>query len=215
MSDSLQSCGLYPTRLLCPWDSPGKNTGVGCHVLLQRIFPTQGLNPCLLRLLHWQAGSLPLVLPGKPFQMDEFYQRGYTKRCSDRMKGIEEAWRQMAWHMGVTLAPSRHLGNQSLNTVSWTKGHSEKDQGQLCTALFFPYNQLTSLQILAWGGYHDVHDVDAGWGCFYFQLKSAHKDLSMLIRRSVKWYCGENMGLGCLTGLKSNVGSGRLWLPDL
>ena len=32
-------------RLLCPWDSPGKNTRVGCHALLQGIFPTQGLNP--------------------------------------------------------------------------------------------------------------------------------------------------------------------------
>ena len=32
------------TRLLCPWDSPGKNTGVGCHFLLQGIFPTQGSN---------------------------------------------------------------------------------------------------------------------------------------------------------------------------
>ena len=48
-------------RLLCPWDSPGKNAGVGCHALLQAIFSTQGLNPCLLHLLHRQAGSLPLV----------------------------------------------------------------------------------------------------------------------------------------------------------
>ena len=32
-------------RLLCPWDSLGKNTGVGCHALFQGIFPTQGLNP--------------------------------------------------------------------------------------------------------------------------------------------------------------------------
>ena len=48
MSDSLWPHGLLPTRLLCPWDSPGKNTGVGCHSLLQRIFPTQGLNPGLL-----------------------------------------------------------------------------------------------------------------------------------------------------------------------
>ena len=39
-------------RLLCPWDSPGKNTGVGGHALRWRIFPTQGLNPCLLRLLY-------------------------------------------------------------------------------------------------------------------------------------------------------------------
>ena len=39
--------GLQSTSLLCPWDSPGKNTGVGCHALLQGIFPTQGSNPGL------------------------------------------------------------------------------------------------------------------------------------------------------------------------
>ena len=54
-----------PTRLLCPWDSLGKNTGVGCLFLLQGIFSTQGSNPCLLCLLHWQVGSLPLAPPGK------------------------------------------------------------------------------------------------------------------------------------------------------
>ena len=37
---------------------PDKNTGVGCHFLLQGLFPTQASNPSLLRLLHWQAGSL-------------------------------------------------------------------------------------------------------------------------------------------------------------
>ena len=47
MSDSLQPHGLKPTRLLHPWDFPGKNTGVGCHFLLQEIFPNQGLNPGL------------------------------------------------------------------------------------------------------------------------------------------------------------------------
>ena len=54
----------HPVKLLCPWDSPGKNTGVGCHALLQGIFPTQGLKPGLLRFLHWQAGSLSLTPPG-------------------------------------------------------------------------------------------------------------------------------------------------------
>ena len=44
-------------RLLCPWKFPGKNTGVGCHFLLQGIFPTQGLNLCLL---YWQSDSLLL-----------------------------------------------------------------------------------------------------------------------------------------------------------
>ena len=58
-------CSL-PGRLLCPWDSPGKNTGVGFHILLQGIFPTQEWNLCLLCLLPWQAGSLPLAPPGKP-----------------------------------------------------------------------------------------------------------------------------------------------------
>ena len=53
----LQPHGLWPTRLLCPWDFPGKNSGVGGHFLFQGIFPSQGLNPCLL---HWQVDSLPL-----------------------------------------------------------------------------------------------------------------------------------------------------------
>ena len=66
MSESVQPQGLQPTRLFCPRDSPGKNTGVGCHALLLGIFPTQGLNLHLLCLLHWWAGSLPLPPPGKP-----------------------------------------------------------------------------------------------------------------------------------------------------
>ena len=47
-------------------DSPGKDTGVGCHAVLQGIFLTQGLNPCLLCLLHRQLCSLPLPPPGQP-----------------------------------------------------------------------------------------------------------------------------------------------------
>ena len=41
---TLRSCGLQPVGLLCPWNSPGKNTRVGSHSLLQGIFPTQGSN---------------------------------------------------------------------------------------------------------------------------------------------------------------------------
>ena len=41
--------GLQPTRLLCPWDSPGKSTGVSCQSLLQGIFPNQRSNPGLPR----------------------------------------------------------------------------------------------------------------------------------------------------------------------
>ena len=48
----LQPHGLQPTRLLCPWDSPGKSTGVGCHFLLQGVFLTKRLKLSTLRLLH-------------------------------------------------------------------------------------------------------------------------------------------------------------------
>ena len=61
MSDSLWPHGLY--RLFRPWDFPGKNTGVGCHFLLQRIFPTQGLNP---GLLHSRQMLYYLSHPGSP-----------------------------------------------------------------------------------------------------------------------------------------------------
>ena len=54
--NSLRSLGLQPPRVLCPWDFPGKITGVDCHFLLQEICPNKGSN------LHWQPGSLT----GKP-----------------------------------------------------------------------------------------------------------------------------------------------------
>ena len=64
VSDSLPPHELYPTRLLCPWNPSGKNTGMGCHSLLQGIFLTQGLNP---GLLHYRQ-ILYCLTPGKPWQ---------------------------------------------------------------------------------------------------------------------------------------------------
>ena len=66
MSDSLRTHGLQPARLLLPWVSLDKNTGVGCHSFSRGIFPTQGLNLHLLCLLHWQSDSLPLQHLGSP-----------------------------------------------------------------------------------------------------------------------------------------------------
>ena len=64
VSDSLWPLGLRPTRLLCPWDFPGKNTGVGSCILLQVIFLTQGSNPGLLHcrqtLYHLSQQGSPL-----------------------------------------------------------------------------------------------------------------------------------------------------------
>ena len=65
VSDSLWPHGLYiAASLLCPWNFPGRDNSVSCHFLLQWIFPTQGLNLHLLRLLHWQTDSLTLSHPG-------------------------------------------------------------------------------------------------------------------------------------------------------
>ena len=62
VSVSLRPYGLYTAcqGLLCSWDFPGENTGLGCHFLLQGIFQIQGLNSCLLSLMHCQADSLLL-----------------------------------------------------------------------------------------------------------------------------------------------------------
>ena len=67
MFDSLQPHGLYPARLLCSWNFPGKNTGMGCHFLLREIYLTQDSNLCLL---HWQVDFFfffTTETPGKSF----------------------------------------------------------------------------------------------------------------------------------------------------
>ena len=62
VSTSLRPHGLQPPRLLCPWDFPGKSTGVGCHFLLQGTLPNPGIKPGSPTL---QADSLPSEPPVK------------------------------------------------------------------------------------------------------------------------------------------------------
>ena len=72
------SCFSYVQLFVTPWavthqaplfiDSPGKNSGLGCHFLLQGVFLTQVLNPHLLHLLHWQEGSFPPMPQGNSKQ---------------------------------------------------------------------------------------------------------------------------------------------------
>ena len=69
--DSSRLHGLSPARLLCPWNPPGKNTGVGCHAFLQGIFPNQGLNPALL---HRRQILYCLSYPGSPVQWHISFQ---------------------------------------------------------------------------------------------------------------------------------------------
>ena len=66
MSDPLWPRGLWPARLLCPWDSPGKNTGLGCHALLHMIFLSQGIKPTSPVSPALQVDSLLLSHQGSP-----------------------------------------------------------------------------------------------------------------------------------------------------
>ena len=108
-----QSCltlpphGLQPTGLLCPWDSPGKNTRVACHSLLQGIFPTQDSNPCLL---HWQADSLPLSHLGSLPQQGRCPQR---LREQARMLWVLATARLQEWWKGMEPQGSREEGDGS------------------------------------------------------------------------------------------------------
>ena len=67
VSCSVMSDSATPRRFLCPWNSPHKNTGVGCHFLLQGTFSTQGLNPDLLHCRQILYSPEP---PGKPLWED-------------------------------------------------------------------------------------------------------------------------------------------------
>ena len=67
-ADSLPTELSGPTRVLCPWNSLGKNTGVGCHFLLQGVFPTEGSN---LGLLHCRQSLYHLSHQGSPLHTGE------------------------------------------------------------------------------------------------------------------------------------------------
>ena len=70
MFNSLQTHGLQPTRLFHPWNFPGKSTDVGCHFLLQRIFPTQGSK---LGLLHCRQTLYHLSHLLRKFKLHSLY----------------------------------------------------------------------------------------------------------------------------------------------
>ena len=86
-------------RLLCPWDFPDKNTGVGCHFLFQRIFETQGMNLHLLSLLHWWVDSSPLSHLGSSFTQPRliftpklFPQDGFRVQVCPLSKQSKTKW---------------------------------------------------------------------------------------------------------------------------
>ena len=84
MSNSLQPYERQLSRLLCPWVSPGKNTGVDCRAFRQGIFQTQGLNLHLLHFLHWQTGSLTTTATCEAWQQ-------WVKHWVPEFKGVNHS----------------------------------------------------------------------------------------------------------------------------
>ena len=113
MSDSGGHCGLQPTRLLCLWDSPGKNTGVGCP------------NLRLLHLLHWQASSLPLVPLGKPRNK----AGSVAKRDPLGGAGVG-GWSLLAEGLSAGGEACRHHGGQRGPGVTQQRSHPRAGAGQ-------------------------------------------------------------------------------------
>ena len=130
-AQSLQSCPTVCDRMdysppgssVHGWDAPGKNTGVCCHALLQGIFPTQGSNLCLFRLLHWQVGPWPQAPP------EESYYRNWLKLL--RRPRSPTTYFSVSWRPGVTHSDSKGLspgalmskgGRRWTSQLKWIQG---------------------------------------------------------------------------------------------
>ena len=101
---ALWDSGLQSATLCCPVDFSSKNTGVGCHLLLQGISLMEGLNPHLLYLLQWQGDSSPAEPLVKPnlnagFVFTLRYQTLQGNRLRDRGMCVEVCWRP-SWGEG-------------------------------------------------------------------------------------------------------------------
>ena len=104
---------MVATRLLRPWDFPGKNTGVGCHFLLQGIFLTQGSNLQLLHLLHWQADcrhyshlgsqsiSFFISLPASEKSCTGLIREKKKSSCHFDLHFFKYVWIRASFHMCI------------------------------------------------------------------------------------------------------------------
>ena len=115
MSDSLRPYGLYPTRLLHPWDSPGKSTGVSCHCLLQETFPTQRSN---LGLPHCRQMLYPLS-----------HQRSPKKATSFPCSSVSKESACSAGDLGSISGLGRSPGEGNGNPLQYTYLENLLDRG--------------------------------------------------------------------------------------
>ena len=105
-------------------DSQGKNTGMGCHDLLRGIFLTQGSNPNLLCLLHWQVDSL-LAPPGRPFK-PWFMTVHYSSKLTALLRTYVSLVKEHACHTGDGAGWSLEEGMTAHSSVLAWKVHGQR-----------------------------------------------------------------------------------------
>ena len=119
--------GLQPSRLLCPWNSPGKNTKVGCHSLLQEIFPTSGWNPGLqhCRQILYHGGHQRNWQKKYSGIKERLWQRGYPGMmwCTSDKGYLESPFSRD--NTGVEIDVMRDLFHKYLEE-KWTRECSSK-----------------------------------------------------------------------------------------
>ena len=172
LSNSLQPHRLWPARLLCPWNFPGKNTGVGCHFLLQEIFPIQGSNPGLPHCRQIftteqsagkesicnaaDSGSIPGLGSSPGEGIGYSLQYSWASLVAQMVKNpsaMSEIW---VWSLGwedalkegtattPVFLPGEPHGQRSLGHSLW--GHKESDTTErLSTAKHRSYNRLPNI----------------------------------------------------------------------
>ena len=128
MSDSIVT--QWPTRLLSPWYFPGKNTGIGCHFLLQGIVPSHRSN---LHLLPWQAGSLTLSHWGNPVLILHAYKKILSwhllldfPNTQDKVL-TEPTSHRLHWHYCHLMGVKPHNSDEDLNLLSFNWSYRSQD----------------------------------------------------------------------------------------
>ena len=130
MSNSLQFHELQPVPLLCPWNSPGKSTGVGCHFLPQVIFLTQGSN---LGLLHYRR-----IL----------YHLSHQRNLKPSKEGT-------VMNPMIPIGQVRKLRNRELE--KFAQGHTELMVRQVSDPqIWVPKNKLLSASLLIFQSFFSV-----------------------------------------------------------
>ena len=185
MSNSLRP--HEPTRLLSPWDFPGKNTGVGCHFLLRGIFSTQGsssgLSHCRQTLYH-------LCYQGSPRAKD--YTGSNNGKCSQATltlrsyqnvnKTTQQETKSTAKNWGCGVASERQPSPSSASSFSFTYGHP-KSQGCFwiaqCPGPSIPIQLGTQPVRLPHFSHHEIFYV-----IIYFSTAWL---LKIVIQQFIKW----------------------------